>query len=226
MPLDGSENLTGDWDAGAFDIEAEELDADLGLLIAGDRLRPVRPPLVSNRWYGIGLGGVSDYRESTNWNFVANQMLMFPVYLTIDDTFDAFGTDIATGQAGAGLHICIYNMATDGEPGTRAFKSAEIDVSGTGLRQDTASTFTPLKDGWYWMSSANETASVAADWVHVNTAGRINGNFGWDNMTGGANNAQLTFSMTYATEPCPADLSATAPTYAQTHTPHFGMQKQ
>lgn len=91
---------------------------------------------------------------------LANTQYYSPWWCPMSVTLDRIAVQVTTLQASANARIGIYSSGTDGGPGSLLVDAGEIDCSTTGVKTLTISQAV-VGATYYWLSMANETASVS-----------------------------------------------------------------
>lgn len=75
------------------------------------------------------------------------------------ETWTAIGVRVGTADSGKGVKLGIYDMGTDGLPNNLVWSGAALDLSSTGLKQNTGIAQT-LPVGWFYLALLSDSSSA------------------------------------------------------------------
>ena len=98
----------------------------------------------------------------------ANRIDLAPYYTSTTFTMDRVGVAVSTAVAAALGRVVIYSSDTDGWPDTLLFESADLNLSTTGMKEDTVS-MQLLSGVQYWVG-VRHSSTAALRTINVSSA--------------------------------------------------------
>lgn len=109
----------------------------------------------------------------TTQALVVERVYFIPVFVSVEQAFDAIGITVTTAETGALLNLAVYSDTGGGYPGALLVVAGNVDAGSTGQKA-AAFTATTLTPGTYWLAT-RVAASPANEFRVPVSSNAING---------------------------------------------------
>jgi len=111
---------------------------------------------ISGRFYAGGAFGCS--RKGTGAFCLAADYLFGERLYSWGETWTSIGVQVKAADSDKGVKLGIYDTGTDGLPNNLIYAGSALDISSTGIKQNTSIAQT-LSVGWHWLAVLSDSSS-------------------------------------------------------------------